>query len=67
MYILNSKVIDFIPRNKFYHMTHLIHDIKKNGGKVGVFPTSESSWIDVGEWAKYKKALEEFGHPIVPG
>ena len=62
MYILNSKVIDIIPRNKFYNMTQLIHEIKNNGGRVGVYPVSEKSWIDIGEWASYKKALEKFGY-----
>jgi dTDP-glucose pyrophosphorylase len=62
MYVLNSKVIDIIPRNEFYHMTQLIHDIKNNGGKVGVYPVSEKSWIDIGEWTSYKKAVEKFGH-----
>ena len=61
MYILNSKVIEIIPRNEFYHMTQLIHDVKNTGGKVGVYPVSESSWIDIGEWASYKNALEKFG------
>jgi len=62
MYILNSKVIDIIPRNEFYHITQLIYDVKNNGGKVGVYPVSEKSWIDIGEWASYKKALEKFGY-----
>jgi uncharacterized protein YcbK (DUF882 family) len=43
-------------------MTQLIHDLKNNGGKVGVYPVSEKSWIDIGEWASYKKALEKFGY-----
>jgi dTDP-glucose pyrophosphorylase len=62
MYILSSKVIDIIPRNQFYHITQLIHDIKNDGGKVGVYPVSEKSWIDIGELASYKKALEKFGY-----
>jgi len=61
MYILNSKVIEIIPRNEFYHMTQLIHDVKNSSGKVGVYPVSESSWTDIGELASYKKSLEEFG------
>ena len=60
MYVIESKVLKMIPRNEFFHMTHLIEKLKKEGGKVGIFPVSESSWIDVGEWEEYKKALESF-------
>lgn len=58
MYILNPTVLDFIPKNKFYHITHLIADLKKAGKKVGVFPVSEKSWIDIGQWNEYKKTMD---------
>ena len=60
MYILNSSVLALIPKGEFYHITDLIQDAKSKGNKVGVFPISEKSWIDIGEWEKYKKALEHF-------
>lgn len=53
MYILNPIVFKFIPENKFYHITQLITDLKNNGYNVGVFPVSEKSWIDVGQWKDY--------------
>jgi dTDP-glucose pyrophosphorylase len=53
MYILEPHVIPKIPKNKFYHITQLIHDVMQNGGKVGVFPVSEKSWKDVGDWKEY--------------
>ena len=58
LYILNPEVLNFIPKNKFYHITHLIEDLKNAGKKIGVFPIDEDSWIDIGEWAEYKKAVE---------
>ena len=30
------------------------------GEKVGVYPISDNSWIDVGQWPEYNKALEKF-------
>ncbi len=42
----------------------LLNLIKGRGGKIGVFPVSENSWIDVGEWEKYKESfriLSEYG------
>ncbi|MGE0078086.1 MAG: nucleotidyltransferase family protein [Bacteroidales bacterium] len=55
MYILNSKVLDYIPQNKYFHMTHLIEEILSRNGNVGVFPVSEKSWIDIGDWHHYLK------------
>ncbi len=58
MYIINSKVFEIIPTNEAFDMTDLITSLIKTGGKVGVYPISEKSWIDIGEWNEYKKALE---------
>ncbi len=55
MYILEPKVLKDIPDNEFFHITHLIDKINKNKGKVGVFPVSEKSWKDIGEWDEYLK------------
>ena len=58
LYILNPDVLELIPKNKFYHITHLIEDVKNKGKKVGVFPIDEDAWIDVGQWTEYQKAVE---------
>ena len=29
LYILNPEILDFIPNDTFYHITHLIEDVKK--------------------------------------
>jgi dTDP-glucose pyrophosphorylase len=60
LYILNPDILELIPENKFYHITHLIKDAKNQGKKVGVFPIDEDAWIDVGQWTEYKKAMEVF-------
>jgi len=57
MYIVNPEVLEKIPDNQFFHITHLMDKLKKLGMKVGVFPVSEKSWIDVGQWTEYKDAL----------
>ncbi|WP_040670243.1 nucleotidyltransferase family protein [Nitritalea halalkaliphila] len=59
MYVLEPHLIDEIPENEFFHITHLIERVKQRGGKVGVFPVSEKSWKDIGEahlLAKYFNA-----------
>jgi len=60
LYVLSPDILELIPKNKFYHITHLIEDAKNQGKKVGVFPIDDAAWIDVGQWAEYKKALDQF-------
>ena len=52
-YIIEPKMIDEIPKNTFFHITHLIDKCIANSGKVGVFPISQKSWVDIGQWDKY--------------
>lgn len=58
MYILEPHLIEEIPSTGLYHITNLIEAIKERGGNVGVFPVSEGSWIDIGNWAEYSKVQE---------
>ena len=57
LYIIESDVLQLIPNNKFYHITHLINDAMKNGKKIGVYPIDDEAWIDVGQWAEYQKVV----------
>ena len=57
---MNSKVLKYIPENKIYDMPELIVDAINDGGKVGIYPISDNSWIDVGQWPEYNKALAKF-------
>ena len=58
LYVLNPEIIKLIPKNKLYHITHLIEDAKKKDKKIGVFPIDDEAWVDVGQWVEYRKALE---------
>lgn len=57
MYILEPHLLSEIPDNEFFHITHLIEKIILRKGKVGVFPVSEGSWKDIGEWGEYLKLI----------
>ena len=59
LYILNPDILRLIPKNRFYHITHLIEDAKDKGKKVGVFPIDDDSWIDIGQWAEFRLAEEK--------
>jgi len=57
MYIINPDVLQYIPGNEFFHITHLIDKIQSTHN-IGIYPISENSWIDTGEWVEYRKAVE---------
>ena len=58
LYVLNPNLIKLIPKNKAYDMTHLIQLLKTKKKQVGVYPIDNESWIDVGQWSEYRKAVE---------
>lgn len=60
MYILQKDTINLIPKNKVFHITDLIKAVKDKKGKVGIYPVNEKSWLDIGEWEKYKEAIKNF-------
>lgn len=55
MYILEPHLLEEIQENEFLHITQLIENVRARGGRVGVFPISEKSWIDIGNWDEYFK------------
>lgn len=57
VYILQPELINEIPENELFHITHLMEKVKSRGGKIGCFPVSEKSWTDIGEWNEYLKLL----------
>lgn len=59
MYILEPHLLNEIPSNKFFHITELIENINARGGKAGVFPVSEKSWKDVGNWNEYNQIVSK--------
>ena len=61
MYIINPLVLKYIPKDTFYNITDLIDQVKKNNGRVGVFPVSENSYYDSGQWKEYGNMLVAMG------
>jgi len=59
MYIINPKFFKYIPQNEFFNATDLVEEAIHRKDKVGIYPISENSWIDTGEWVEYKKAVEK--------
>ncbi len=57
VYLLQPELINEIPEGEFFHITHLMEKVRNRGGKVGCFPVSEKSWIDMGDWNEYLKLI----------
>ncbi|MFC1567546.1 nucleotidyltransferase family protein [Thermodesulfobacteriota bacterium] len=66
LYILNPSLLELIPDNTYFDMTDLIKKEQENGLKVGVFPISEKSWIDVGQLGEYKRMVNKLSLRQVP-
>ena len=60
MYLLESSVPKWIPANEFYNITDLIQKLQKQNQKIVVYPVSEKSWIDVGQWEGFKATVRTF-------
>lgn len=52
-YVLEPHLLNEIPANQFYHITSLIEKLQKENRRVGVFPVSNGSWVDIGNWDEY--------------
>jgi NDP-sugar pyrophosphorylase family protein len=61
MYVVRRDRLGLIPEQARCDMTDFIEQIKKTGGRIGVFPIGESAWVDTGEWTEYRKALDSLG------
>jgi dTDP-glucose pyrophosphorylase len=54
-YILEPEVLNMIPDEKFFHITDLLDELIRQDKKIGVFPVSEGSWLDIGAWEEYNR------------
>lgn len=56
-YVLEPEVLKDIPENTFFHMTDLINKYIKENKKVGVYPITENSWMDMGEIKEMERMI----------
>lgn len=59
MYILNPGLLEEIPKDTFFHMTDLSEKLLKQGRKVGMYPISEESFLDMGEFEEMHRMEEK--------
>ncbi len=58
IYLLESKVLEFIPEKQFFNMTDLISALVAAERKVASFPILEY-WLDIGRPGDYDRAQKE--------
>jgi len=58
MYFVKNTILHLIPDNQHFNITDLINKAQEHRFKIGVFPINEKSWIDIGQWEEYHKAIK---------
>lgn len=59
LYVLNPEVLNDIPENTFFHMTDLTNRLLECKRKVGMYPISEDSFLDMGEFEEMRRMEEK--------
>jgi NDP-mannose synthase len=59
IYVVNPRILDTIPSNKYYGMDLLINQLITNKMKVLKYEISEY-WLDIGRYADYEKAEVDY-------
>ncbi|MBP3683818.1 MAG: nucleotidyltransferase family protein [Oscillospiraceae bacterium] len=60
VYVLEPDVFKYIQDNEFLHITDLIKRLIDHKERVGVFPISDGSWYDMGNWEEYLKLVRRY-------
>ena len=60
VYVFNRSALEHIPADTRFDATDLIDSLMQSGKKVAVYPISEKSYIDIGQWKEYRKNIAQF-------
>lgn len=61
MYVVEPSVLDAIPKGVPQGFTDIIDTCRQNGGRVGIYPISEDSWMDMGQLEELDKMRRRLG------
>ncbi len=61
VYIVENRVVDDMIYNQAISFPEIIEQYKNAGEKVGIFPVSEDSWMDMGQLDEMEKMREKLG------
>ena len=57
IYVLNKKILKFIPKNKFFGFDDLMKRLLKNKIPINI-KIHKGKWLDIGRPEDYEKALK---------
>lgn len=64
MYVINPEFLEWIPTDRVFHMTDLANMLVQEGEQVGMYPISENSFLDMGEFEEMRRMEERInGRP----
>ncbi len=58
MYVVNPSILKLIPNDSLFHMTDLANKVIQLQKRLGMFPISENSFLDMGQFEEMKKMEE---------
>jgi len=61
LYLMEPGILSRVPANRPMHMPELIDKCLAGGIKVGVYPISDKSWADTGQWQPLQDTLLKLG------
>lgn len=61
LYVVEPQVIDDIADDTMVHVTEVINHYLDSDKPVGVYPVSEGSWLDIGEFTSLDNAMKRLG------
>lgn len=64
MYVMEPDMIHKIPEDEFFHMTNLADLLMREGMQVGMYPISEESFLDMGEFEEMHRMEEKLNQKV---
>ena len=61
LYLIEPDVIDNISEKEFVHLPDLADRLIKDGKKVGAYPVSEQTWMDMGQFSEMEDMKRRLG------
>lgn len=59
-YVVEPSVLQDVPDGRRTDFTDILNQYLAEGRRIGVYPVSEDSWVDMGQWELYQEALGRF-------
>ena len=61
LYVLEPEFLERIPDGEVSQITDVFQNCINDGLRIGMYPVSEDSWMDMGQFDELKKMTERLG------